>query len=86
MGNGYNGLGGTSTANQELITTPSGWTNIAFYKFSFYNDQACNVKINGSGSIPLRAGQGFESGIEDAKIKSFVIVESGISFNWIGAY
>jgi hypothetical protein len=44
------------------------------------------VKINGSGAIPLRAGQGFESGVEDAKIKSFIIVESGIDYNWIGAH
>jgi hypothetical protein len=86
MANGYLGNGGTSTANLELVVAPTGWSPVVFYKFSFYNEQACTVKINGSGAIPLRAGQGFESGVEDAKIKSFIIVESGIDYNWIGAH
>jgi hypothetical protein len=85
-GKGFYGIGGTSTANQELVASLIGWTEKPqYYKFSFLNIQACNVKVNGN-PVYLRANQGFESDLEDADIKSFIIVESGIDFNYIGAY
>jgi hypothetical protein len=79
----------TSTANKEVIpNSPVGWTGrYNLYKFSFDNaEQACSVKINGGSPIYLKAGQGFEIQKEDAPIWSFVIVEAGVSYNWIGAY
>jgi hypothetical protein len=81
MAKGFVGSGNiASTANQELITS-----GLRCYKVSFYNEQACTIKVNGS-IIPLRAGQGFESTREDVIIKSFIIVESGINFNFVGGY
>lgn len=78
----------TSTANQEIIPTPPvGWTTgYNIYKFSFVNDQACHVKVNGNSQIFLRAGQGFNMDQNDRLINSFVIVESGITLNWIGSF
>jgi hypothetical protein len=91
IGQGYIGTDSlkTSTANQECIpSVPVNWTGrYNLYKFSFDNaDQSCSVKINGGSPIYLKAGQGFEIQKEDAPIWSFVIVEAGISYNWIGAY
>lgn len=76
----------TSTANQEIIpTSPADWTiGYQFSKFSFVNDQDCHVKINGGDSIFVRANQGIEHDNEKDPIKSFVIVESAITFNWVG--
>jgi hypothetical protein len=85
-GKGYAGNSGTSTANQELIVNLSGWTKAPeYYRFSFINDQDCTVKVNGN-TIPLRAGQGFESGKDDASIKSFILVTANVSFSFVGAY
>lgn len=91
IGHGYMGSSNlqTSTANQELVpSAPEGWINskLYFYKFSFDNGSDCHVKINGGSPIYLKAGQGFEMNEIDAQIYSFVIVESGIQFNWIGTY
>jgi hypothetical protein len=75
-----------STANQELIVPPAGWNvKPVFYKISFYNKTPCHIKINGN-QIYLREEQGFESDTNDALIYSFVIVESGIDYNFVGAY
>ncbi|MFK7678841.1 hypothetical protein ACI3ER_12425 [Bacillus sp. Wb] len=79
----------TSTANKELVpASPAQWVNVklGFYKFEFRNLQACTVKINGGNPIYLDAEQGFVSGAEDATIYNFVIVESGIQYQWVGAY
>lgn len=85
-GLGYNGNSGTSTASQELVVALAGWTKSPiYYKFSFFNDQACTVIINGN-TIPLRAGQGFESTSDDAKIKSFTIVTASVDYSFVGAY
>jgi hypothetical protein len=90
LGTGYMGSSSlqTSTANQEIVPSkPSNWTlGFSFYKFSFDNDQACSVKINGGNPIYLRDGQGFECTEIDSPITSFIVVDSGISFNWIAAY
>lgn len=71
----------TSTANQEIIPQ-----NYSFHKFSFINYQTCTVKINDSLPIYLAEGQGFGCDVNDTRIKSFVIIESGIQYNWVGAY
>lgn len=79
----------TSTANKELVPpSPAGWVNmkLGFYKFQFRNLQACTVKINGGAPIYLDAEQGFVSDSEDATIYNFVIVESEIQYQWVGAY
>lgn len=91
MGNGYLGSPTvmTSTSNQEVVPlTPENWTKerYTFYKFSFINKNSCTVKINNGDSILLEDDQGFECGKDDPKIESFVIVESGIQFSWIGTY
>jgi len=78
----------TSTSNHEVVPThPKGWTRgYNFYRFSFHNDQDCRVKINGGKPIYLRARQGFNTSEVDAPIYSFVVVESGVVFNFIAAY
>lgn len=89
-GSGYIGSPSiqVSAANQEIIPSPpSHWTTkYNFYKFSFYNEQSCTVRINGGNPIFLRANQGFNIDLHDAPIWSFVIVEPNIHYNWIGAY
>lgn len=57
-----------------------------FYKFSFVNKQACKVKVNDSAPIFLDVDQGFNSNEIDTLIYTFVIVEAGIQYQWIGAY
>lgn len=71
----------TSVLGKEIV--PAGKR---FYKFSFINDQDCTIKINGGDPIFLRAAQGFDSGKVDVLIRSFVIVEASVTYNFIGAY
>lgn len=90
IGQGYLGNPSlqTSTANKEVLPNPPvGWTGkYNCYKFSFDNDQPCTVKINNGSPIYLRGGQGFETKKEDAPIWSFIIVEAGITYNFVAAY
>ncbi|MGM0807506.1 MAG: hypothetical protein ACQET8_22635 [Bacillota bacterium] len=90
QGNGYLGSSGiqTSTANKEVVTLPksANGSTLPFYKLSFLNLQSCKVKINGGNPIYLEQDQGFEMNESDAPIYSFVIVEAGIQYQWIGAY
>ena len=72
----------TSTLGQELVNLQS--PNSAFGKFSFMNDQPCSVSINNSDFLFLRALQGFDCEKRDYSINSFIIKESGITYNWIG--
>ena len=83
----------TSQANEEVVPLPPvGWVNVTykFCKFSFINDQDCHVKINGdTNQIYLRAGQGFEINRSDKKdflISSFIVVEAGITYNYVGQF
>ena len=77
----------TSVANQEIIPeSPSDWTvKYSLYKLSLINYQDTNIIINGKTSIYLKAEQGFESEITDPRIYSFVIVDAGVDYQWIGA-
>ena len=77
----------TSKAYQEVVPEkPENWTHgYAFKSFSFINRDACTVQINGGEPIFLDIEQGFEAHREKP-ITSFVIVESGIEFQWIGRY
>lgn len=93
VGSGYFGSNNllTSTANQEIIqqNKPSGWGDSLFptYKISFMNLQDCHIIINNSvAQIYLGANIGFETDSFDKEIYSFVIVESDISYFYIGAY
>ena len=76
----------TSVANEEIIPDPPlNWDiGYSFYKFEMLNDMACTIKANGSDPVYIRSGQGFKTVEGDAPIKSFVIVEDGVTFNWIG--
>lgn len=89
VGSGYLGSKQqeTSVANQEIIpTTPSNWTTSYFLKkFSFANEQNCVVKVNGV-EIFLRAAQGFKMDVHDSPVYSFIVVDAGIQFNWVGMY
>jgi hypothetical protein len=78
----------TSTANQEVVpVAPEHWSRgYSFYKFSFYNDQSCTIKVNGGDPIYLREGQGFNTEVYDAPIRSFIIVEPSIRYNFVAAY
>lgn len=78
-----------SAANQQIFPpTPSDWTadTYVFKKLSFYNTQKCTVIINEQHTIVLEAGVGFEVSRDDIPVESFVIVEAGIDYVWIGAY
>lgn len=91
VGNGYIGSSQlettTSTDFEILPEKPDNWTHgYSFYKFSFMNNQSCTVKINNSSEIFLRANQGFVCDYYDKPISSFVILEDGIEYNWIGAW
>lgn len=79
----------TSTANVEIIQQhkPVGYSDtFEAYKFSFLNNSACTIKINGSSPIYISANQGFNNEYYDAPIYSFVVVTAGIQYNYIGAY
>lgn len=69
----------TSAANEEICKKGE-----CYEKFDFYNYQDCTVKINGSAPIFLGAGQGFSTDRFDEPIYSFIVVEAGIDYNWIG--
>ncbi|MFI2856792.1 hypothetical protein ACH6EH_06600 [Paenibacillus sp. JSM ZJ436] len=77
-----------STANQELVTKHPTWSYpYAFREFSFLNYADCHVKINGSSDpIFLKAEQGFSMSLGLIPVKSFIVVESGIECQFIGAY
>ena len=78
----------TSTANQEIIPPPPAeWTSgYSLYKLSvkFYNDT--NIIINGKTNLFFDAGECFEMERGDPEIRSLVIVDSGVSYKWAGAY
>lgn len=89
-GNGYLGSSTlqTSTANQELIPLkPNNWSSgYKVRKFSFINRQTTQIIINKETTLFLDANQGFEMDESDEPITSFVIVSSGVVFNWIASY
>lgn len=90
QGEGYLGTSKveTSISMDEIIPeSPEAWTSgYNLRKFSFYNVDACTVKINKNIDIYLRARQGFEVGYNDKPITSFIILEDNIKYNWIGSY
>lgn len=77
----------TSVANREIIPdAPKNWTMpIRLRKFSLMNYRDCVLVINGE-EIFLKANQGFTTGYDDVMISSVKIKETGIEYNWIGAY
>ncbi|HEY8805434.1 MAG TPA: hypothetical protein VIM42_10095 [Clostridium sp.] len=57
------------------------------YRFNFMNNQTCHIKLNGSDNqIYLSANQGFETDMYDAELWSFIIIEAGISYYYVGGY
>jgi len=83
----------TSTGNQELIQAfkqnPNG-RNIKANIFNFIPNADCTVKINGSDAISFKAGKEFIIDIGanpvHKSIWSFIIVESGIQFWYMGIF
>ena len=82
-----------STAMQEVVPDmPTGWTTpIVFQNFSFFNSEGCHIILNGKSGLDgddniiyLRANQGLNIDEEDIDVSSFVIVEAGIPFNFVG--
>lgn len=71
----------TSTANVQILPEKT-----VFRRLNFNNTQACHVKINGSDPIVVPANLGLKFDYNDPPIKTFEIVESGISFTWNGTY
>jgi hypothetical protein len=90
IGSGYLGSPNieTSVANAEIIPAkPSNWTvGYKFYKFSFLNQSACHVSINGGNQIYLSENQGFTITEVDQPIESFKVIEGNIKYQWLGAY
>lgn len=96
-GSGYIGSSDlqASSAMQEIIpnTTHNGNSLNYLYSFAFRNTESCHVIVNGNKgtgnggvTLYLREGQGFSMEVGDTPIHSFVIVETGVHFNWVGAY
>lgn len=94
QGNGFYGSPSqltTSGTNTEIVPdVPSNlnWSakKFKFYKFSFHNFDQCTVSINGSQPILLLAEQGFETTEIDVPITSFIVYESNVRYQYIGAY
>ncbi len=90
IGSGFKGTSQieTSIANQELISTlkPDGWTLFQMYSMTFKNYTPCTVKINGGDPIFLDKGDGFVTSHVDTPIYSFVIVEAGVQYTFVGGY
>lgn len=84
MATGYNGGKGVSNAKQELLANSKNPRK--YYEFSFLNKQECSVIVNDSDPIPCPAGVGFVADANDAKISSFIVLESGIEYTWRGKY
>ena len=74
----------TSTTNQEIVQTQLVAPYTSLGKFTFINDGVCHVLVNNSLPILLRANQGFYSEQSDYRISSFIIIDAGITFSWIG--
>lgn len=84
---GSNGVKTTSTANTEIVPVPTGWTGrCKIYKMIFTPLSNCTVKINGSDPIYMVANETFETDINDEAIESFIIIEVGAQYRFIGAY
>lgn len=78
-----------STVNQEVIPpTPTDWTEKFYFKsFTFFNEDDCTVRINGSSSIFVRANQGITTtSPTDEEIYSFIVNEEGVRYTWIASY
>lgn len=92
MARGYGYIGSpnlmTSTENMEIFPPkPPEWTlGYQAYQFSFYNDNDAFVKINNGDPIFIRGGQGFSMDRDDKEIYSFIIVNAGVTFNYVFAY
>lgn len=91
IGSGYlssDGVQITNVENIEIIPpSPETWSiDYSLYKFTFKNDHACTCTINGQYQIYLRSGQGFSINEKDLPIRSFIIHERGVAYNFIGAY
>ena len=90
IGRGYKGspyIETSTTMHQVVPPKPEGWSlGYNFYKFSFVNNMDCTVIINNQSEIFLPITQGFNIDENDAPIYSFVIKESGVTYNFVGAY
>mgnify|MGYP007112383697 CR=1 FL=1 len=88
LGIGYIGTSKieTSTGNQEIVANlkPESWTSFRLYSFTFKNYSPCTVIINGGNPIFLDTGEGFITSYIDAPITSFIIVEAGIQYKFVG--
>lgn len=78
----------SSVANENIIPEPpESWSmKYLLVKFSLMNYEACTIRINEETEVFLGAGQGFNTDRDDSKIYSIEILESGIDYNWVGAY
>lgn len=88
LGSGYIGSPSiqTSTANQEIIQQHNIAPHGSVYKFTFKPYNNCTIIINDLQPMFLEEGQAWSIEKEDAPITSFVIVESGVSYIYWGAY
>ena len=82
-----------STAMHEVVPqAPSDWTvPVIFKNFSFMNSKECHIILNENSDIDgqdnviyLRAGQGLSIDEKDIDVFSFIIVEEGVPFNFVG--
>lgn len=78
----------TSTANQEIVPSPdASWTDgYSFYKFLMINYTDAVILVNGKTKLFIPAFEGFVTDMYDPVIHSFVIVNAGVKYRWVGAY
>lgn len=92
IGSGYIDSGDlltTTQTNTEIIPVePKSYTfdSLHCFKFEFINKDACHFIVNGKTRCYRGAGEGWYSSEIDAEIYSFIIEESGIQYQFTGAY
>lgn len=84
-----------SVGGEDIIPKiPSTWSvPIRFINFSFMNQEACTIILNGKSKLTgqdnkiyLMANQGLNIFDDDVDVESFIIVEDGVPYNFVGKY
>jgi len=87
---GSGAMQNSGAGNHEVVpAAPADWSNNRYHlkSLSFLNSQACTIRVNDSDEIYLEANQGLA--VEADKfnmINSFIVVDAGVDYQWIGLY
>lgn len=81
--------GMTTTMNEEIIDIhPNSYPqkNYSFFSFSFVPNIDCEVIVNGTNTIKIKADLGLELSYNHTPTHSFKVKTTGVSYYYIGAY